>query len=64
MSWDFYALAVMGVLTMVWLLVPLAVCFREAFRRRGSGSQLGRRFLRARGKQTGGSPPKAFCTGS
>ena len=39
-SWDVYALAVMGVLTMVWLLVPLAVCFREAFRRRGSGSQL------------------------
>ena len=38
-SWDVYALAVMGVLTMVWLLVPLAVCFREAFRRRGSGSQ-------------------------
>ena len=39
-SWDVYALAVVGVLTMVWLLVPLAVCFREAFRRRGSGSQL------------------------
>ena len=33
-SWDVYALAAMGVLTMVWLLVPLAVCFREAFRKR------------------------------
>jgi len=39
-SWDVYALAVMGVLTMIWLLVPLGVCFREAFRGRGSGSQL------------------------
>ncbi len=31
-SWDVYALAALGVLMMVWLLVPLAVCFREAFR--------------------------------
>jgi hypothetical protein len=33
-SWDVYALAVMGLLTMVWLLVPLSVCLREAIRRR------------------------------
>ncbi len=35
-SWDVYALAVMGVLMMVWLLISLAVCFREAFRKRSS----------------------------
>ena len=37
-SWDVYALAVMGVLTMVWLLLPMAVCFREALRRESSGA--------------------------
>jgi|GEM_PF-2287823 len=38
LNWDVYALAVMGVLTLVWLLLPLAVCLREVFRTRGAAS--------------------------
>ncbi len=38
-SWDVYALAMLGILTMLWLLVPLLVCLREAIRRNSSGKR-------------------------
>ena len=61
-SWDVYALAAMGVLTMVWLLVPLAVCLREAFRGWSSRSQSVAPVGSAR--MTRGWPPRVFSTGS
>jgi hypothetical protein len=38
-GWDVYTLAVLGTLTLLWMLVPLGICLREVFRRQGPVSR-------------------------
>ena len=54
---DVYALAVLGILTLVWFLVPLGVCLRGVFRSAQPRA-------RARGTRPDAGGPVALAEGS
>jgi hypothetical protein len=48
-TWDVYAMAGLGVVALVWMLLPLGVCLRQVFRGRG---QVSRGARTATGRET------------